>query len=344
MSRSGGRAGSPEPGSRARGSEARQTSFGDDSHATRLVEALVGAAGRDQLRAILLFGSQLVSASPGRFSAFDLVVVVERYRAFYDALATTGWSRRSPALQAALNHVLAPNVIAFAPDGWEHGPVAKIMVLEPGPFARALSGRAPDHFMKGRLVQTVKVIYARDPASAAWIHGLISGARGDVLRWVGPFLHEPFTAADAAWCMLRVSYAGEVRPEADDRVRDVFEAQRPFLMAVLAQVLEDAKAAGQVITEDRGYWFTRPPGALDRGQLRLYFLRSKVRATARWLKHVVTFDNWLDYIGHKVERRTGMQIEITPWERRLPYLLLWPKVIRVLSHRTSTPPDAEGSR
>ena len=35
-------------------------------------------------------------------------------------------------------------------------------------------------------------------------------------------------------------------------------------------------------------------------------------ATARWLKHVVTFDNWLDYIARKVQRRTGMRIEITP--------------------------------
>ena len=58
-------------------------------------------------------------------------------------------------------------------------------------------------------------------------------------------------------------------------------------------------------------------------RVRLYFLRSKLRATARWLKHVVTFDNWLDYIARKVERRTGMRMEIGPWERRLPYLLLF---------------------
>jgi hypothetical protein len=48
---------------------------------------------------------------------------------------------------------------------------------------------------------------------------------------------------------------------------------------------------------------------------------------------VVTFDNWLDYIARKVERRTGKRVEITPWERRLPLLLLWPKVVRVLRDR-----------
>jgi hypothetical protein len=70
--------------------------------------------------------------------------------------------------------------------------------------------------------------------------------------------------------------------------------------------------------------------------VRGYFLRSKARATARWLKHVLTFDNWLDYIARKIQRRTGMRVEITPWERRLPLLLLWPKVFRVLMRRPAT--------
>ena len=207
------------------------------------------------------------------------------------------------------------------------------MVLEPAAVERALSRRAPDHFVKGRLVQKVALLHARDREASDWIAELVTRARHDILLWVGPFLDEAFTPAEAALRMLQVSYGGEVRPEAADRVLDVFESQRPFLAEALTRVLEDAAGAGELARHERGYRFVRRPTSRERRSVRLYFARSKVRATARWLKHVVTFDNWLDYIVRKVERRTGTRVVITPWERRLPYLLLWPKVVRVLRDR-----------
>ncbi len=316
-----------------------------DPGALRLVEGLRAAVGPNQIRVVLMFGSRLLAASPDRFSAYDLVVVTERYRSFYEALARAGLSKRAPALQTALNHVLGPNVIAVAPDGWDNGPVAKVMVIEPEAFTHALGKSAPDHYVKGRLVQRVGLLHARDADSVAWVDQLLEGARADVPRWVGPFLEQPFSAERAAWRMLALSYAGELRPEAEDRVREVFAAQRIFLVTALTRALEEAAEAGRLIrigSPDAPNWtyrFPRPRGALHRLAVRIYFLRSKARATARWFKHVLTFDNWLDYIAHKVRRRTGMDVEITPWERRLPYLLLWPKVFRVLRHR----PDALGS-
>ena len=169
-----------------------------DPHAEQLVQSLIDIAGEDQIRTILLFGSRLVQASPDRFSAYDLVLVVENYRAFYEALARAGLSRRPPALQAALNHVLAPNVVAFAPEGWNDGPVAKIMVLEPAVLERALSRHAPDHFLKGRLVQRVALLHSRDGAASDWIVRLVTDAHYEILRWAGPFLEESFTPAEAA--------------------------------------------------------------------------------------------------------------------------------------------------
>ena len=315
-----------------------------DAGASRLVEALLAIVGRDQLRAVLLFGSRLVQASPDGFSAYDLVVVCERYQPFYAALARSGATRRAPTLMAALSRVLVPNVIAFAPNGWEGGPVAKIMVVEHDAFERALAPSAPDHFLKGRMVQHVIALDARDADEMRWIESLLQRARADVLRWAGPFLKQPFTAEQLAQRMLELSYAGEVRPETTDRVRDVFDAQRSFLVQALTGVLEDVAEERRLVRVDGPdpmYRFPRPPGRLRCLRIRLYFLRSKARATARWFKHVITFDNWMDYLARKVQRRTGMRIVITPWERRLPYLLLWPKVIRVLRHRLATHPRGQ---
>ena len=310
-----------------------------DAGALRLAEALLAVVGRDQLRAVLLFGSRLIQAAPDGSSAYDLVAVCERYRPFYAALARSGATRRAPTLLTTLNRVLVPNVIAFAPNGWVDGPVAKIMVVERDAFDRALAPSAPDHFLKGRMVQRVVALHARDAHEMRWIQALLQRARADVLRWAGPFLDQPFTAEQLARRMLGLSYAGEIRPETAGRVREVFDAQRDYLIGALAGVLEDAVAQGQLVRvqdPDRWYLFRRPPSHLRRLWIRIYFLRSKVRATARWLKHVITFDNWMDYIAGKIQRRTGMRIVITAWERRLPYLLLWPKLIRVLRHRLAT--------
>ncbi len=64
-----------------------------------------------------------------------------------------------------------------------------------------------------------------------------------------------------------------------------------------------------------------------------YFNFSKLRVTARWIKHVLTFENWLPYVVRKVERRTGMTVELTALERRLPLIFLWPRLVRVLRNR-----------
>ena len=55
-----------------------------------------------------------------------------------------------------------------------------------------------------------------------------------------------------------------------------------------------------------------------------------MRATLRWAKYVLTYDDWLEYLRRKAERRTGQTIELTPTERRWPLLTLWPKAWRVL--------------
>jgi hypothetical protein len=236
--------------------------------------------------------------------------------------------------------VLAPNITAFDPG--DDGPLAKCAIVSAAGFRKALGPGAPDHFLKGRMVQKVALLWSRSDEDAAWVEARLDEARRDVLNWAGPYIDGPFTATDLAQHMLRVSYGGELRPESADRVDAVFEAQRPFLTRAYAEVIEDAVTRGRVRRSDEPgsdearYLLDPAPGAWARARVSLYFTWSKVRATARWLKHILTFNDWLTYIQRKVERRTGLAIEITPWERRLPLLLLWPKVFRVLAAR-STP-------
>jgi hypothetical protein len=324
----------PESGS----SEAPLTKPLTDPVAEALSSELERIAGTPW--AILLFGSRLAGTAPGLYSAYDLILIVDAYRPFYERLRESGMHRRSPALLTALAHVLPPNIVALDP-GLPTGEIAKVMVLSREDFARALSRGAKDHFLKGRLVQRVATLRARDAVVRGRIEQLLAGARLDVLRWAAPWLPERFTVGELVRRMLEVSYSGEIRPEGAGRVAAVFEAQRATLESAYEQVLEQAEREGVVRSEGSGtgepaWSLVRPPGTLERLRWRLWFIRSKIRATARWLKHVATFDDWLTYIQRKVERRTGMRVEVTPMERRLPLILLWPKVFRVISELRRT--------
>lgn len=301
-----------------------------------LVDALIEAGG-GAVRAIILFGSQLVRASPDLHSAWDLVVVVDRYGPFHRALVAAGHHRRPAWLLSALGRMLPPNITAFQVH--ESGPVAKCAIVSAPAFERALGPRARDHFLKGRMVQQVAPIWVRSAADARWVEECLGAARQDVLRWAGPFVEQPFTGSDLAHRMLQVSYGGEVRPESANRVEAVFQAQRAYLTRTYEAVLREAERQGRVRSVGEGRFALDPPmGPGDRLRTGLYFAWSKVRATLRWGKHILTFNDWLTYIQKKVERRTGLEIEISPWERRLPLLLLWPKVFRVLTAGRSTSP------
>jgi hypothetical protein len=59
---------------------------------------------------------------------------------------------------------------------------------------------------------------------------------------------------------------------------------------------------------------------------------------------MLTFDDWLDYIVRKIERRSGVRIELTKSERRFPIIFLWPKALRVIrAMRNSDPARSERS-
>jgi hypothetical protein len=204
------------------------------------------------------------------------------------------------------------------------------------------------------MVQAVAVLWSRSDETHEEVERALQNARDGVIRWVAPHVadEEPFGPDQFALRMLEVSYRGEVRPESADRVRQVFEAQRRHLVDLYARVLARAAERGDVAAvppnrsggaddEDgvsRTYRLAEAPGPGRRLLLRFYFMRSKARATLRWFKHVITFNDWLTYVQRKVERRTGRRVTITPWERRLPLLLLWPKAIRVLRQRGTAGP------
>ena len=296
-----------------------------------LTQRLMAGTGT-QLRAVLLYGSRLFGAAPDRYSAHDLVVVVEDYLGTYRELRRHGFTHRPPRLMASLAWLLPPNVIAFSPEG-ATGPIAKCLIISARDFERELSARSRDHFMISRMLQEVGVLYVRDAAGQRWLDEALEAARRTVLDWAAPYVATPFDAESLTREMIAICYRNEIRPESDSRASSVYEAQRAYLIKTYDKLLADACIEGTVVREGHGYRCARRPGPTARLKRSAYFTYSKFRVTVRWIKHMLTFENWLPYLVRKVERRTGMRIELTPLETRMPLVFLWPRLFRVLRNR-----------
>ncbi len=294
-----------------------------------IVDLLQDACGRD-LVSVVFFGSRLLGTSPDERSAADLVVVVENYLRFYETIGSRLPAARHSGIMAALNRVLPPNIIYLNdPGGMRAG--AKCFVVTEYDLGLALSPDAKDHFFRGRLAQRVHIVHARSERDRLALERRIDAARRLTVDWVPIYIQDvPFGVLDFCRRMMEISYAGEIRPEARSRVLEVFQAQVSFFRLVYGRVLQDAAREGRLIVEGDRYRPAKKSSWRERQRWAAFFRRSKARATMRWFKYMLTFDDWLDYIVRKVERRSGVRIELSKSERRFPVIFLWPKAMRVI--------------
>ena len=294
-----------------------------------IVDLLRDACGRD-LVAVVFFGSRLLGTSPGEGSAADLVVVVENYLRFYESIGSRLPAARHSGIMAALNRVLPPNIIYLNdPGGLRAG--AKCFVVTDYDLGLALSEHAKDHFFRGRLAQRVHIVFARSERDRLALERRMDAARALTVDWVPIYIaQESFGVLDYCRRMMEISYAGEIRPEARSRVLEVFQSQVSFFRLVYGRVLQDAVREGRLLADGDRFKAAKKPSWRERRRWAGFFRRSKARATLRWFKYMLTFDDWLDYIVRKVERRSGLRIELTKSERRFPVILLWPKTVRVI--------------
>ena len=174
----------------------------------------------------------------------------------------------------------------------------------------------------------------RDADFETQVEEAVESARLATLDWVRPDLPATFTPDQYLRQLFRTSFRFEVRPETGGRADALSAAQAPRLVPIFEGVLRRLAAQGLLAEAGQGSYSLAgtATGASNLGR-RIFMEWSRVRATARWPKHAITFDGWLDYIVKKAERHSGETIVLGPWERRLPFVLLWPRVIRFLARQ-----------
>jgi hypothetical protein len=300
--------------------------------AGRLADFLARAFGPSTV-ALVHYGSHAYQSDPTSESAHDFFAIVENYGDAYRSLAATVGTRYRPGTAAALNHVLPPNVIEVRDQSASPPLVAKVAVFSLGAFQSACSTGTVDHFVRGRLFQAVQLVWTRDPEWRRAVVSAVVEARAGSFEWGRMFLPRTFDADTYCSCLLAASFAAEIRPESRVRISSLLDAQRPIMVPMYAALLQSL-ARGAVL-DQHGELYTNRHATQFWERLRwaVYFRRSKLRATLRWGKYVALYDDWLDYVVRKIARRSGVEIELSPRERRWPLIFLWPKAIRFLRSR-----------
>ena len=278
------------------------------------IGALADVARRehgDAVCAVLFYGSCLRSGNVYDGLA-DLYLLVDDYSAAFES--------RIPAY---FNKLLPPNVFYLELPYQGHTLRAKYAVLTLADFRKGTECWFHS-YLWGRFAQQSGLIYVRDQQVAGEVQKALAAA---VLTFVAralPQVKSPFTARDLWAKGLALSYRSELRTEQPDGAARLFDSAPEYYQALTAAALAALPLAVKPCTDAEAgparYRVQISPRAqsLNRWGWRARAWQGKILSVLRLLKGLATFKGGVDYILWKIERHSGVRIEVGPRLKRLP--------------------------
>lgn len=197
---------------------------------------------------------------------------------------------------------------------------AKIAVMSLDTFARAARGETRDTTIWARFVQPSAIAWAKDKASSDRVAEAVAGAARTAAR-LAAALGPASGGADEFWrALFQATYRAEFRVEKPGRENDILAVNRDHFEGLLPLAWE---AQGIAIRREGG---ALHPMMSDRARRRvLVWWRARRRMgkplnLLRLAKATRTFDGAAAYAAWKIERHTGVGLELTPFRERHPLL------------------------
>lgn len=264
------------------------------------------------LQGILFYGS-CARGEAMEDGIADIFVVVDSYRNIYDKRHL-----------AYLNGRLPPNV--FYREIRANGAVirVKVAVISLADFTDGILHWFHS-YLWGRFAQPVRILYARDEAVRAEFHRLLAQAVLTLLRTTLPALRDKFNDAQTVWTRaLSLSYSAEYRPEPETKAADLVRHDLAGYTGLLDASLP---ALGDILRREGENSYLRlcEVGAGNETLMNWRRRRrlGRILSVLRLMKAVLTFTNSVDYAAWKINRHSGVEIEVTPGLRRHPLLFGW---------------------
>ncbi len=266
----------------------------------------------------------------------DFYVLVDSYRAAYESLPLA-WA----------NALLPPNVFYCHVDTGRRTLRAKYAVISVDDFHRGASPAWLQSIIWARFCQPALCVYVRDAAAmTAAVAAGVEAALTMVSMAVAQLPEAPVRSEDLWQRAFRETYAAELRVESPEAIRTLYTANAARYDRVAVAALRGLERRGALrVAAGSGDDPGAEPGAALRVSMdpsrrrrlrtgwRVRRVLGKPLAAVRLVKSMVTFGDWLPYALWKLERHTGVRIELTPWQRRHPWIACWPVFVRLLRQR-----------
>jgi hypothetical protein len=276
-----------------------------------LADKLLARYG-NAVQAILYYGS-CFRKGDDREGIVDLYVLVDRYEAIY-----------SLRVQSFLNKLLPPNVFYLQVGLQDRVVRAKYAVLSHLDFLRGTSKRWFHSYLWGRFCQPVGLIYARNSQVARQVQLALAQAILTFTARVLPMVTSPFTARDLWGQGLLLTYRAELRAEQPDDLIHLFDAEPEHYQQLTRAALTEVPFPVEIDTSRQPvrYHSQVSPDLQRKCRLawKVRFLQGKVLSVLRLLKGFFTFQGGPDYILWKIERHSGVAVELTPRQKQYPLL------------------------
>lgn len=269
----------------------------------------------DATLGVLGYGSLLRDGLDRTQGIFDLLVVVDGYRRAYGGFGL-----------AALNALLPPNVFYLEADSGTERVRAKYATISLAQLRRLTRPGRIQNWFWGRLAQPVLLAYARDRQAEGELRHVLWQSVRTFAGATAPLLGTPFGSDDLWRRGLEACFRTEFRPEGRERARILAVRDGDRYAAATRAVAADL---GWTVVpgEDGVDRFRSLSTALDRGGARFVWrvrqLQGRVLQVLRLAKGALTFTGGLDYLAWKIERHSGVRVEVSERARRHPLLFGW---------------------
>ncbi len=289
-----------------------------DRKASPAVRALIDEI-RDRhgeaVQGVLFYGSCLRSGDD-LDGLVDLYLLVDNYRSAYKS-----------RLQSILNAMLPPNVYYLERKLDGQVVRTKYAVLSLADLKKGTSRRWFHSYLWGRFCQPTALVYARDEAVRDLVSTCFGQAVLTFVRRVLPQIDEEFSARQLWSRGLTLSYGAELRSEKPQKRARLFDAAPEYYETVTRLAADALSDRMQVVDGPEGLYFRQQPSAgerlVNRISWRIRAWQGKLLSILRLLKATLTFEGGVDYILWKIERHSGVTVEVEPRLKRRPLLAMW---------------------
>lgn len=286
---------------------------------TLLSDSLMHQYG-DAIAGILYYGSCLRKGDATE-GLVDLYVIVDGYRAVYGVSA-----------QAFFNWLLPPNVFYLELPAGEDKVRAKYAILSLPQLKRG-TYRWFQPYLWGRFAQPLALLRARDESTAQTLLQTVGQAVLTFMDATLPVLPARFSTRDLWEQGLARSYRTELRAERTNRQAELYRDADSYYLELTTAALAHSRFA----VHPEGEWaegnFAADIGRARRRVARAaWYLRTvqgRLLHVLRLIKGLFTFSGGVDYVLWKLERHSGVRLEVSDRVRRHPLIFGWGLVWRL---------------